>query len=63
MNIDPDNTIDTNNATYFTLSSYADTEFVRWVDYARDFTRALDESRLDDGEKSAVMHVLNMPPC
>ena len=59
----PDNTMDTNHATYFMLRSYADTEFVRWVDYARDFAESLDGSCLSDGEKRAVMLVLNTPPC
>lgn len=59
----PDNTMDTNNATYFMLRSYADTEFTRWVDYARDFVEALDGSCLNDGERRVVMLVLNTPPC
>ena len=59
----PDNTTDTNCATYFMLRSYADTEFTRWVDYARDFMDALDRSCLSDDEKRVVMHVLNMLTC
>ena len=59
----PDNTMDTNCATYFMLRSYADTEFTRWVDYARDFMQALDASCLNDDEKRVVAHVLNMPTC
>lgn len=44
----PDSTMDTNHTTYFMLRSYADTEFTRWVDYARDFVEALDGSCLSD---------------
>lgn len=50
----------TNYATDMTLRSYADTDFVRWVDWARVFAEQLEYSLLSDEQKSVVKRVLNM---
>ena len=50
----------TNNATDLTLRSYADTDFVRWVDWARAFVAQMEFAGLTPGQKSVVKQVLNM---
>lgn len=50
----------TNYATDLTLRSYADTDFVRWVDWARVFVEQMEHSPLSGEQKSVVKRVLNM---
>lgn len=50
----------TNYATVLTLHSYADTDFVRWVDWARTFVETMEHSPLNGEQKSVVKRVLNM---
>lgn len=47
-------------ATDLTLRSYADTDFVQWVDWAREFLMKMEFAGLTPGQKSVVKHVLNM---
>jgi len=49
-----------NHATDLTLRSYADTDFVRWVDWARAFVVQMEFAGLTPGQKLVVKHVLNM---
>ena len=50
----------TNYATDMTLRSYADTDFVRWVDWARVFVETMERAPLNAEQKSVVKRVLNM---
>lgn len=50
----------TNYATCMTLCSYADTDFVRWVDWAHMFVVRMEFAGLTPGQKSVVKQVLNM---
>ncbi len=49
-----------NEMTKLTLASYADTDFIRWVDWASRFVQMLEASPLNGEEKSIVKRVLNM---
>jgi len=49
-----------NPATDLTLRSYADTDFVRWVDWARVFVETMERAPLNAEQKSVVKRVLNM---
>ena len=49
-----------NHATDLTLRSYADTEFVRWVDWAQAFVAQMEFAGLTPEQKSVVKRVLNM---
>lgn len=49
-----------NHATDLTLRSYADTDFVCWVDWARIFVEAMERAPLNAEQKSVVKRVLNM---
>ena len=50
----------TNHATDLTLRSYADTDFVRWVDWAQGFVVQMEFAGLTSEQKSVVKRVLNM---
>ena len=50
----------TNYATDMTLRSYADTDFIRWVDWARAFVVQMEFAGLTPEQKSVVKRVLNM---
>lgn len=50
----------TNHGTVLTLCSYADTDFIRWVDWARTFVVQMEFAGLTPMQKSVVKHVLNM---
>jgi len=50
----------TNHATDLTLRSYADSDFVRWVDWARTFVVQMEFAGLTSEQKSVVKRVLNM---
>lgn len=50
----------TNYATELTLLSYADTDFVRWVDWAQVFVAQMEFAGLTSEQKSIVKQVLNM---
>ena len=50
----------TNHATDLTLRSYANTDFVRWVDWARTFVEQMEHAPLNGEQKSVVRRVLNM---
>ena len=58
--VDASSEIPTNYPTDLTLRSYADTEFVRWVDWARVFVEQMERAPLDGEQKSVVKRVLNM---
>ena len=45
-----------------TLGSFADDEFIRWVDWAKRFRSLILESPLSDAEKELVREVFNMDP-
>ncbi len=49
-----------NHATDLTLRSYADTDFVRWVDWAHTFVVQMEYAGLTSEQKSVVKRVLNM---
>lgn len=49
-----------NYATDLTLRSYADTDFVRWVDWAHAFVVQMEFAGLTPEQKSVVKRVLNM---
>lgn len=48
-----------NYATDITLRSYADSDFVRWVDWAQAFVVNMERAPLDDEQKEIVRSVLN----
>lgn len=50
----------TNHSTELMLRSYADTDFVRWVDWARTFVELMEHAPLNGEQKSVVKRVLNM---
>ena len=58
--VDPSGEWPTNYATELTLRSYADTDFVRWVDWARVFVEQMERAPLNGEQKSVVRRVLNM---
>jgi hypothetical protein len=58
--VDASSEIPTNYATDLTLRSYADTDFVRWVDWARMFVETMERAPLNGEQKSVVKRVLNM---
>ena len=49
-----------NQMTCITLGSYADTEFVRWVDWAYAFAMLLKRANITDEKRSIVRRVINM---
>lgn len=60
VNVDPYAGIAANCATDLTLRSYADSDFVRWVDWAQAFVWQMELAPLDDGQLAVVRSVLNM---
>lgn len=48
------------NATELQLISYAETDFIIWVDWAHRFGQMLEKSLLSGEEKAIVKRVLNM---
>lgn len=58
--VDASSEIPTNCATDLTLRSYADTDFVRWVDWAQGFVMQMEFAGLTPEQKSVVKRVLNM---
>lgn len=49
-----------NEATDITLHSYANSDFVRWVDWAQAFVTQMERAPLNSEQKSVVKRVLNM---
>lgn len=49
-----------NAATIIELGSCANSEFVKWIEYAYTFSSMLDYTLLTDAEKEMVRLVLNM---
>jgi len=58
--VDASSEIPTNYPTDLTLHSYADTDFVRWVDWAQGFVVQMEFAGLTSEQKSVVKRVLNM---
>lgn len=58
--VDTSSEFPANHATDLTLRSYADTDFVRWVDWARMFVETMERAPLNGEQKSVVKRVLNM---
>ena len=58
--VDASSEFPANHATDLTLRSYADSDFVRWVDWARVFVEQMERAPLNVEQKSIVKRVLNM---
>lgn len=52
--MEPNSMHETNSSTCVMLITYADTEFVRWVDWASRFGQMLGNSQLTEKQKQVV---------